>query len=284
MRVEDPDGGPPWGIRTWRTSRQAACWQVGRIVGGKLGVLEAGRLRELPLQQDQCRPLDGNGRLYAVQEEWRRASGEFECVPGSCGNVRLVRYGFLGPQARSLRVGATEQALTGDAFLLVERADLDHPPTPRPEPIVVVYRDGSTRPATDYREDDPRPATAPPGIEAIGDTLPEDVRAPLSFTGRRRGKDMIYTLSYRAPVATKRHGVSYRVLISGPRTGRRCDKPMDFGGFDTPGDVRKGQRLTIKITPGIQIRYGHGWCSGTYRGKVILHDEQHVVGRFSFKS
>ena len=50
VRVSDPDGGPPWGIRIYRPLRTqtsagaptrvvVTCAQIGRVVGGALGVL-----------------------------------------------------------------------------------------------------------------------------------------------------------------------------------------------------------------------------------------------------
>src|SRR5262249_33299780 len=39
LRVADPDGGPPWGMRVVHTTRGVGCVQVGRVVDGKLGVL-----------------------------------------------------------------------------------------------------------------------------------------------------------------------------------------------------------------------------------------------------
>ncbi|HEY6763099.1 MAG TPA: hypothetical protein VI318_26590, partial [Baekduia sp.] len=74
LRVADPDGGPPWGLRTLRTTRQLGCVQVGRVVDGKLGVLgrdgafnNDNKFHELPasvLSQSQCLPLDAAGQSF----------------------------------------------------------------------------------------------------------------------------------------------------------------------------------------------------------------------------
>jgi hypothetical protein len=199
--------------------------------------------------------------------------------------VRFVRFGFLGPEAVAAGPqGAPARPVSHDGYaavLFVERADAERP-VAHP-PLVATYRDGSRRAVDDFVADDPGTGGAPPpGLTPLATTLPVHVRSPLRLSGTRRGKDTIYTLRFRAPVSTRRYGVRYRVVITAPRSGRGCDEPMDFGGFDTPGDVRAGQRITIKLTPGIQLRYGHGWCRGRYRGSVILHDTAHVVGRFSF--
>jgi hypothetical protein len=39
IRVADPDGGPPWGMRLVRTSRGDTCVQVGRVEYGEIGSL-----------------------------------------------------------------------------------------------------------------------------------------------------------------------------------------------------------------------------------------------------
>jgi hypothetical protein len=39
IRVADPDGGPPWGIRLVHTTRGATCIQVGRVENGQIGAL-----------------------------------------------------------------------------------------------------------------------------------------------------------------------------------------------------------------------------------------------------
>ena len=39
IRVADPDGGPPWGIRLVKTTRGETCLQVGRVVDGQIGQL-----------------------------------------------------------------------------------------------------------------------------------------------------------------------------------------------------------------------------------------------------
>ena len=39
IRVADPNGGPPWGIRMVKTTRGETCIQVGRVVDGQIGAL-----------------------------------------------------------------------------------------------------------------------------------------------------------------------------------------------------------------------------------------------------
>jgi len=42
VRVADPQGGPPWGMRVIRTTRGLVCLQSGRVVDGQLGALGTG--------------------------------------------------------------------------------------------------------------------------------------------------------------------------------------------------------------------------------------------------
>jgi hypothetical protein len=81
IRAADPAGGPPWGIRVFRTapsrSAQTAhsgspallrggrgeCEQLGRVVDGKLGVIETdGRFHALPLGPAGLCVVGGPGR------------------------------------------------------------------------------------------------------------------------------------------------------------------------------------------------------------------------------
>lgn len=74
VTAPDPEGGPPWGIRVFDTSRGAGCVQVGRLVDGQIGVLgedgafgNDGRLHALPVASANpltCVALDANGRIF----------------------------------------------------------------------------------------------------------------------------------------------------------------------------------------------------------------------------
>ena len=149
IAAADPAGGPPWTMRVYKTSRGLGCVQVGRLVGGRIGVLgqdgafhDDGRFHPLPTQASQaegdCVLLDGRGHAFlGVGNYGVPASGlPHQChLLGSraagerCGrsDPRDVFYGLLGPDARSITytlAGKTRTIPTvgGEgAYLIVER-------------------------------------------------------------------------------------------------------------------------------------------------------------------
>ncbi len=85
LRVADPAGGPPWGMRLIFTTadrgaggarRGVAHWgcvQIGRIVDGELGVLgedgafhDDGLFHQLPIQPESCGSLSRSGQLVGL--------------------------------------------------------------------------------------------------------------------------------------------------------------------------------------------------------------------------
>ena len=149
IAAPDPAGGPPWTMRVYDTSRGLGCAQVGRLVGGRIGVIgmdgafnDDGRFHPLPTQASQaegeCVLLDARGHAFlGVATFDEPASGlPREChLLGSrtaserCGrsDPRDVFYGLLGPAARSITYMAEGQARTiptvgnEGAYLIVER-------------------------------------------------------------------------------------------------------------------------------------------------------------------
>jgi hypothetical protein len=149
--VRDPDGGLPWGLRTFTTDRGFGCVQVGRVQDGRLGVLAlvepGGRVRarglfhELrPAAADQattCLPLDGAGHAFVALHMvtttdatpagcWFRSSGlaHLRCPPA---RTRTIDAGLLGPRAAALtaRVGGRMRTLrplgAAGGYLIVQR-------------------------------------------------------------------------------------------------------------------------------------------------------------------
>jgi len=127
VSVPDPAGGLPWGMRIVRTTRGLVCVQIGRLLGGRLGVLgqdglfgDDGLFHELPasvLDQDTCdqpthftvydaRALAASAMLPGPQVScWYpgsvRPAGESQpFCPAS--DERDVAFGVLGPHAVSV--------------------------------------------------------------------------------------------------------------------------------------------------------------------------------------
>ncbi|MGO8907007.1 MAG: hypothetical protein ACLQMH_15510 [Solirubrobacteraceae bacterium] len=128
LRVSDPDGGPPWGLRELKTTRGLMCLQVGRIVDGRLGVLgrdgaflDDGAFHPLSrtfMEGPGCGTEDGRGDAFVDEQlHGLPASGLMgdqlhthggcygsrtsasECPPDA---LRDVYFGLLGPDATSV--------------------------------------------------------------------------------------------------------------------------------------------------------------------------------------
>ena len=160
LRVPDPAGGPPWGLRVVGTTRGVGCVQVGRVVDDNLGVLgqdgiagNDGRFHELPLNAvdvTNCQALDAAGHLFvSVMGKGFLASGPSDaqrsCLgPGShagpndpiqihcpAADQRALAFGLLGPQATSITshdagTSRTVPVSSPDgAYLIVTRSDAD---------------------------------------------------------------------------------------------------------------------------------------------------------------
>jgi hypothetical protein len=132
LRVADPAGGLPWGLRALRTTRGLTCVQLGRVDFGTVGFLGrdgsfANDGRFHPLSQNYfntpfgCAPTDarGHGFLNAFLQDLPASGGQ--TGPG-CGaeedrtygpgarrrptcplrDLREVSFGLLGPDAVSV--------------------------------------------------------------------------------------------------------------------------------------------------------------------------------------
>ncbi len=161
LRVQDPDGGPPWGLRIVETSRGLVCAQVGRVHDGQLGELgtdgafaDDGLFHPFPLEVVQTfaggstedgTEIHGGTCALAGGAEWGSAvAAELWGVdrnaasPGGHTGVptpqkRNISYGVLGPHALSVtyREGSSvrsEPVVRGvGAYLIVQPgAGSDH--------------------------------------------------------------------------------------------------------------------------------------------------------------
>jgi hypothetical protein len=162
LRVADPSGGLPWGMRVVHTTRGLVCVQIGRVQNGLLGELGTdgayrndGRFHPvgpgvLPSyaggassggvtsERGNCVLADGvvtgNGEAWgsAVAAEFTGVSANAAFAlnrkPGAQQTRRDIAYGILGPHAVSVsyREGSatrTQQVARGvGAYLIVRRA------------------------------------------------------------------------------------------------------------------------------------------------------------------
>ncbi|RKQ90771.1 hypothetical protein C8N24_0584 [Solirubrobacter pauli] len=180
LRVADPAGGLPWGLRVVETSRGLGCVQVGRVSEGKLGVLgrdgafgDDGRFHERGaevVQQSECQLADGAGHVFiAVGYSGLPASGDSSGCDArgddgtrrACpaGSLRDVYYGLLGPEATAITYEDADGQVVREPVQSPEGAYLLVKPTPPGRRRVgqymvgvspasglrsVEYRDGST--------------------------------------------------------------------------------------------------------------------------------------------
>jgi hypothetical protein len=165
LRVPDPDGGLPWGLRVVRTTRGLVCVQIGRVQNGQLGELGidgayhddgrfhpvgpgvlptyAGGASEGGLLSERGSCVLADGDVTGNGEAWGSAvAGEFwdvsenaafalERPHGPLQTRRDITYGILGPHAVSVtyRSGGalrTERVVPDvGAYLIVQPAAPD---------------------------------------------------------------------------------------------------------------------------------------------------------------
>jgi hypothetical protein len=153
LRVADPDGGLPWGMRIVSTTRGELCLQIGRVENGQLGELgidgvfhDDGRFHPLP--PDLLPEVAGEGRrvpndaataTVSCVFSGRAVAGDHVGVDRSAGAadghertqarsaLRDIYYGLLGPAAVSVGYRAGTEPRTAavlaplGAYLIVGR-------------------------------------------------------------------------------------------------------------------------------------------------------------------
>jgi len=152
LRVPDPEGGLPWGMRIVRTTRGDICMQVGRVQDGQLGVLgvdgafhDDGRFHPMPADalpadvfhghvfggglanaNTSCQLAGEASADYHIGVE-RSAVANAESSTSPLSSLRDIYYGILGPNAVtvSYRAGKVNRALAVvgrvGAYLIVRR-------------------------------------------------------------------------------------------------------------------------------------------------------------------
>lgn len=146
LRVPDPDGGPPWGVRLVSTTNGLLCAQVGRVVDGRLGQLgregafhDDGRFHPMApddLPEVRAPGTAGDGQCVAHEETF---AGEIDglernALENPLGDTakladrREISFGLLGPHALAITYRIAGETLTRPvlrglgAYLLVTRS------------------------------------------------------------------------------------------------------------------------------------------------------------------
>jgi hypothetical protein len=258
-RAADPDGGPPWGLRLYSTTRRLGCLMPGRVVSGKIGVYgrygafdDDGRLH--PFAPDtvgnsfsNCAPLDAGGRLFFSVNDGTlvaSASRTERCSPrigtqggsGLCaaGTERTVLYGTLGPQAKSVTytspTGPKTIPTSGPegAYLIVLPSGKDISGTgpsryPQAEAITqIAFHNGRTCTRATLESPDVGTACPLPGFRPLAVKLPtrEEIGAPVTATARLGRRFWVLRVKFRARVAVEDATAAYNVRIARTKTER----------------------------------------------------------------
>ncbi len=128
LRVPDPAGGLPWGVRLVYTTRRLVCLQIGRVDGAQLGVLGrdgafgddglfhpvapdvVGYHRETTEVSTCLAPGQTTSQEARIPESGVFGSHDSEAIPA--GARRWISYGLLGPAAVSVTYHAAGQTRT----------------------------------------------------------------------------------------------------------------------------------------------------------------------------
>ena len=264
LRVADPAGGPPWGLRTVRTTRGTTCVEAGRVVDDQLGALRTdGTFRAIPagVPSANCVADDAAGNAFIGISAATTTRGPL--AKPACGigmsqlppcppqEQRRVMYGLLGPKATAIvyrdRGTLHKQAITPPegAYLIV----LATQPKQGGYAIGKMPAVGYTVRRIDYRDAPScrgtgtgRPASCPlVGFVSEGTPEPEAVRRPLDV--RVRGSRV--EISFRAPVAIRDASASYTAMVQFKR-GEGCKGVGAMGATDR--DYAAGDLVELSVT------------------------------------
>jgi hypothetical protein len=273
LRVADPGGGPPWGLRTVRTTRGETCMQVGRVAGDQLGVLgqdgafaNDGAFHAIPptlLESAHCAPRDAAGHAFlSLAFRGVPAAGIGVLCAAACprADLRYLVFGLLGPHGTSVdyRDPATGRTVTrravgpDHAYLVVTRPA--HPATgvsfmtstPGHDLAAVHYDDGTT-----CVVHAPRlcPLKGYASHAAAAAAIPRTaIHASIGPSGRYGLRPL--AVRFRAPVATPDASRFYIVTLKA--NGRRADALCGFSHLfasievTSPAGVTVGRRLYLK--------------------------------------
>jgi hypothetical protein len=319
VRVPDPVGGPPWGMRVFATTRGLGCAEIGRVVGGELGALgrdrafhDDGRFHRLPvgslrLGPPKCTSLDANGRVFmnggigAVA-----ASGIASCMPPEftsgvparelCApdEERSIDFGVLGPEAASVtyRLGGrliTRPTVGPDGGYLIVAPGADShgdgvgvmPQVPFDGPIVkVTYRDGtSCEPQQLWGRAQHHRPCIPKGFVAPQASLPTRAQVAAPVHARHLRGTRTIEVRFTARLPVSSTSSAYTLTWRRPHQS----KGSMYAIF-TQRDIAAGETVRLPI---------HARGTGVFRGRVVFNSgltsgfglprDGVLVGRFAVR-
>ena len=117
-RARDPTDPQPWGLRLFKSARGYTCVTLGRIVGGRLGVLRNGQFKELPARSGgMCASLDGDHVVMAVRDYYATSRGRHRNVVYGAVDRTVRTVHVVSAQGRTMPV-----PIAADGTFLVVRA------------------------------------------------------------------------------------------------------------------------------------------------------------------
>jgi hypothetical protein len=325
LRVPDPAGGLRWGMRIVRTTRGEACLQVGHVLNGKLGVIGSGyafngdgRFHTLSPEDAlglRCVHVDAHGNIVDVQGPMtvsadalslaESMADRVHCdLPGQhdwgircpLSQLRLLAFGALGPDAKTLRVRFQGRAFNvklygpDGVYLLVLKA----PPgtnigprfgaeAPNPPTMTVTFANGSICPLASVNDPflcKPQGIVYSSGPRVTAAEVATPIQATYSTHARGGASPMVQTSPNSAAAAPLRHGpgpglvitFTARVAIRGPLATygveiRRPVVPECFGG-----SVLQSNQTSPTLVAGQSTRFVvrlQAACHGFYSGRVF---------------
>ena len=91
----DPRERQPWGLRTFLSAKGDTCIALGRVVGGRLGVIRNGQFKELPTRTGGVCGALGDQHIVMTARRYAAAT-----IP----NGRTIVYGVVDRTVTGLRI------------------------------------------------------------------------------------------------------------------------------------------------------------------------------------
>jgi len=281
LRVPDPQGGPPWGMRIVHTTRGAVCAQVGRIMNGQLGELgidgafgDDGRFHpEAADVLPAAGPTSNNASCVPAGQtfsgSWadldRNATSSPDSGTPPTSGQREVSFGLLGAHALEVTYRAAGRSLVdrvtpgSGAYLIVEPASrpggsggfssaFGEADRRRPSPwgavSAITYRFGGLvcSDGTGARVSAQCPTSTSAPASTINPTHSLARRLRVTL-GRRRQHGYDGELEFTAPYAVSSTHQVYEVLLIAPAG---CAS-AGTSGRALERDIKRGARVRVRL-------------------------------------